>query len=254
MPRVCLALAVVLCGIARGATPSYSAASFVNTGNYAPGPFAPGSIVTVFGSDLSRSEQVLTAADISDNALPTELNFCRVYVDNIPAPLLYVGPTQINFMIPTKQLPGKVRVRIVKQGQSGPEVLLTVVDAAPALFAMPNGSGFAIATHGEDGSLITPEAPARGGEIIVIWATGLGKTTRNPNVGEIPTYVAEVLNRADRLAVSPNGQVIYAGLTPGSAGLYQINLVLPPNPGIDPEIVVTIGGASSAPGLKLAVR
>jgi len=161
MLRVSLALAVVLCGIARGAAPSYSAASFVNTGNYAPGPFAPSSIVTVFGSELARSEQVLTASDIRDNTLPTELNFCRVYVDNIPAPLLYVGQTQINFMIPSKQLPGKVRVRVVKQGQSGPEVMLTVMDAAPALFAMPDGSGFAIATHGADGSLITPDSPAR---------------------------------------------------------------------------------------------
>jgi len=73
-------------------------------------------------------------------------------------------------------------------------------------------------------------------------------------VGEIPTYVGEILNREDRLTVSPNGRVLYAGLTPGSAGLFQINLVLPSNPGIDPEIVVAIGGVSSAPGLKLAVR
>jgi uncharacterized protein (TIGR03437 family) len=210
--------------------------------------------VTVFGTELARSEQGLTAGDIRDNTLPTELNFTRVYMDNIPVPLLYVGQSQINFMIPSKQLPGRVRVRVVRQGQTGPEVMLTVAEAAPALFAMPGGIGFAIATHGEDGTLITPEQPARGGETIVIWATGLGKTTRNPNVGEIPAYAAEILDRKERIAISPNGRVVYAGLTPGSAGLYQINMVLPSSPGIDPELRVTVGGVSSAPGLKLAVR
>lgn len=253
MLRVFLAMAVVLCGIANGASPSYTAANFVNTGNYSPGPFAPGSVVTVFGSGLSRSAQGLKASDIHDNTLPMVLNFSQVFVDNMPAPLLYVSDTQINFLIPSKQLPGDVRIRVVRQGQTGPEVTVIVVDAAPALFAMPDGSGFAIATHG-DNSLITPDSPARGGEVIVIYATGLGKTTRNPNVGEIPQYAAWIVNPEERLVVSPNGRVDYAGLTPGSAGLYQINLVVPFSPGVDPEIRITVGGVSSAPGLKLAVR
>jgi uncharacterized protein (TIGR03437 family) len=46
----------------------------------------------------------------------------------------------------------------------------------------------------------------------------------------------------------------YAGLTPGWAGLYQINLIVPGNVGTDPEISVAIGDQASPAGLKLAVR
>jgi uncharacterized protein (TIGR03437 family) len=49
-------------------------------------------------------------------------------------------------------------------------------------------------------------------------------------------------------------RIKYAGLTPGSAGLYQINLLLPDNPGTDPEIRVTVGDQTAPAGLKLAVH
>jgi uncharacterized protein (TIGR03437 family) len=48
--------------------------------------------------------------------------------------------------------------------------------------------------------------------------------------------------------------VKYAGLTPGSAGLYQINLEMPKDTGDDPEIRVTAGSLVAQGGLKLAVR
>jgi len=256
MSRSWLALAVLVCGavvpgrIASAAGPSYTAAGIVNASNYSPAPFAPYSVLSIFGSGLARSAQALSAADIHDNFLPTELNFTQVFVDNSPAPLFYVSDTQINFLVPGKQLPGQMRIRVATQGLSGPEVLVPVVDAAPALFTLPNG--FAIATHA-DNSLITPESPARGGETVVIYATGLGWTVKNPATGEIPMYLSEITNLA-ALRVSMGGTIVYAGLTPGSVGLYQINLVLPATSVADPELRVTIGAFSSLAGLKLAVR
>ena len=50
-----LALAVLFCGAARGAAPSYSAAGIVSTASYAPGPFASNTLITVFGAGLARS-------------------------------------------------------------------------------------------------------------------------------------------------------------------------------------------------------
>jgi uncharacterized protein (TIGR03437 family) len=46
----------------------------------------------------------------------------------------------------------------------------------------------------------------------------------------------------------------YAGLTPQSAGLYQINLQLPDSGPTDPELRVSIGDQSSQAGVKLALR
>jgi uncharacterized protein (TIGR03437 family) len=177
-------------------------------------------------------------------------------VDNYPAPLFYVSDGQINFLVPAKQVTGDVKIRVAREGLSGPEVTIQVADAAPALFSTTGG--YAIATHA-DNSLMTVDAPARGGETIVIYATGLGKTSPNPATGEIPQYAGQIVNLAT-LKVKLDGAVLeasriaYAGLTPASAGLYQINLVLPDKPGTDPEIVVSIGDQSSPAGLKLPVR
>ena len=255
MLRMWLVFALLLANTAWGQAPVYSAAGMVNGPNYAPGPFAPNSIVSIFGSGLARSSQGVTAADIVNNTLPVELNSTRVYVMNSPAPLLYVSVGQVNFLIPGNQLDGDVQIRVVREGLTGPEVTVTLVDAAPALFQ--TAVGYAIAAH-LDNSLIAPGSPAQAGEIIVVYACGLGRTLPNPAPGAIPQSAA-VIQRLSDLKVYLGGaaiepaSILYAGLTPGSAGLYQINLVLPDNPGTDPEIRVAIADQSSPAGLKLAM-
>jgi uncharacterized protein (TIGR03437 family) len=253
--RAWLALAVLLSGTARGAGPTYSAAGIVNTANYTLGPFAPNSVVTIFGSGLARSAQ---GVELAPGALqlPTEINYVRVYVSNSPAALFYVSDSQINFLMPSVLLSGDVTIRVATQGNSGPEVTVTLVDSAPALF--PMAGGYAIATHAE-GTLLTADSPARAGDTVVIYLTGLGRTSPNPAPGEIPHYAGQMVRLSDlkvwlgASALDPIW-IKYAGLTPGSAGLYQINLVLPDNLGTDPEIRVAVAGQSSPAGLKLAVR
>jgi uncharacterized protein (TIGR03437 family) len=256
VPRNWLALAVLFCGAARGAAPSYSAAGIVSTASYAPGPFASNTLITIFGSGLARSSYGVTTADLVNNSLPNELNYTRVTIDDFAVPLLYVSDGQINLLIPPKQANGPAKVRVVREGQVGPEVTISVVDCSPALFV--TAAGLAIATHG-DNSVITPEKPAAGGELIVIYAAGMGKTDTMPTNGELPPYASQLVLRAtlqvllNGVAIDP-GQVRYAGLTPGSAGLYQINVVLPDKPGVDPELRLSIGGVLSQPGVKLPVR
>ena len=110
--------------------------------------------------------------------------------------------------------------------------------------------GYVIAQDAK-GNLLTADAPAHGGDIVVIYLTGLGRTSPNPAVGEIPNYAAPMLALAS-LKVTVNGAPVdpvlikYAGLTPGSAGLYQINLFLLEGTGNDPEIQVTAGNLTRA--------
>jgi uncharacterized protein (TIGR03437 family) len=256
--RSWLALVVLCVGAARGAAPSYSAESIVNTPNYTLGPFAPGSIVTIFGSGLGESAQGITL-DAGALHLPFELNNARVTVSNEPAALFYVSGSQINFLIPPDLLTGPVTIRVTLDGNAtpGPEITVALVDAVPALF--PMASGYAIAQHA-DGTLLTADSPAHSGDIVVIYLTGLGRTSNNPSrKGEIPQYAEQMLLLSD-LKVWLGGTVMdpllvkYAGVTPGFAGLYQINLELPGNLGTDPEIRVAVGGQSSPAGLKLPVR
>jgi uncharacterized protein (TIGR03437 family) len=188
--------------------------------------------------------------------LPTELNFVRVYVSDQPVALFYVSDSQINFLMPSDRIPGNVTIRVATEGNSGPEVTATLVDAAPALF--PMAGGYTIATHA-DGTLLTADSPAHVGDTVVIYLTGLGQTSPNPAPGQILGSAARMLGLKD-LKVSLGGVTLdplyikYAGLTPGSAGLYQLNLYLPDYVGTDPEIQVSVAGQSSPAGLKLAVR
>jgi uncharacterized protein (TIGR03437 family) len=213
-------------------------------------------VISIFGSGLARSTYALAASDISGGMLPTELNYVRVYVQDWPVPLLYVSDGQINFLMSSVLNPGTVRVRVVTEGISGPEITVTLVDSAPALFALDGG--YAIATSA-GGKLLTADAPAHAGDTIVIYATGLGRTSPNPAPGEIPTYAGSIL-ALPSLQVTLAGKSVdpvfikYAGLTPGSAGLYQINLIVPDGTPPDPQIDVTAGGPPAQPGLKLMIR
>ncbi len=249
-----LVLATLLCGAAWGQAPSYSAASILNVSDWSHGPFAPNSVLALFGTNLVLPGN----GEMTGNGLSNRMNGVQVLVDSVPAYLFYVSETQINFIVPANELidGSPIPVKVVRQSVEGPVINITLVDSAPALFK--TDAGYAIAQHA-DFSQVTTDAPAHPGEGIAIYATGLGKTDPNPKPGEVPT-IGLILEWKDRTKVYLNGAlldsrgIIYAGTTPGWPGLYQINLWLPENTGPDPEIRVAIGAQSSSAGLKLAVQ
>jgi uncharacterized protein (TIGR03437 family) len=242
--------------LAWGQAPAYTTDGIVNSSDYSAGPFAPNSVLSIFGTNLSWYTYTLAPSDIAANTVPTALAGVGVYVDNWPAPLLYVSGTQINFIMPGNEISGDVTIRVTRQGVSGPEVTVTLVNAAPALF--DNGMGYALATHA-DGTLLTSDSPGQPGEIIVLYATGLGPTEPNPSPGEIPQSAAPLLY-LNNLSVSLDGAVLpsfrvkYAGATPFSVGLYQINIELPQDVGANPAIQITVGAQSDSDGLRIAVE
>jgi uncharacterized protein (TIGR03437 family) len=254
-----MALALAgLYGVARGQAPSYSPANIVNASDYSAGPFAPNSVVTIFGSNLAFGTAGLTPENITSGSLPSQLASISVYVDNVPVSLLYASPGQINFLVPPNEIAGGVPLRVVRQGLTGPTVTLTLVNAAPALFPSPDN--FALAQdYNANFAVVTAAAPAQPGDLIVLYATGLGATQPLPVLGEIPE-IPGLISAFSSLEVLLNGTAIdpktvsYAGLTPGFAGLYQVNLYLPGNCPPNPQIQLAIGQQASAPGIMLAVK
>ncbi len=192
---------------------------------------------------------------MSNGMLPPELNYVRVTVQDQDVGMLFVSELQINFVMSSVQLPGPVRVRVTVDSNPGPEVTVTLVDAAPALFPMPVTGIYCIATRADQ--LLTADSPAHANDYVVIYVTGLGYTSPNTPVRFIPAAAAQM---TASLKISLNGlaldpvRIKYAGVTPGSAGLYQINLVLPDGTGPDPEILVSGGTLPAQTGLKLALR
>jgi uncharacterized protein (TIGR03437 family) len=167
--------------------------------------------------------------------------------------LLYVSPTQINFLVPPNIPAGRTDLRLVLDARNGPIVRLELADVSPALFqADPE---FVAATHA-DGTPVNLKSPASPGEVVVLYATGLGKT----RPAAVPGEIAQTAARLDRLAdfqvrvgevqVAPE-DVLYAGVAPGFAGLYQINLRLPETLGQNPEIRIGFGDQMSPAGVRL---
>jgi uncharacterized protein (TIGR03437 family) len=238
--------------------PSYSAASVVNSASNQANSYAPNSFVTIYGKNLAWTTRSLTAEDISGTQLPTILpgTGVRVWVGNVPAHMYFVSPTQINALLPADMRPGPAQLRVQVDATYGPAIPITIAKAAPALFQLDAST--AIAAHA-DGRLITADDPARAAEQIVLWATGLGATMPHLSYGEIPTGAAIIEDLAG-FEVSFDGanldthRVAYAGVAPGFGGLYQLNIQLPDNVGVDPEIRITASGVTSPEGVRIFVR
>jgi uncharacterized protein (TIGR03437 family) len=233
-----------------GSAPSYSTASIVQAASQSSGTLAPNDIATIYGTNLAFTTHALTAADLNDGDLPLSLAEVTVYVNGLQANLFYVSPGQINFLIPYEITSSTAVLFVNRQGTDGPFVTIQLATTSPAFFQW-NGN-FAVAEHA-NGTLISPSAPARADEVIVLFAAGLGRTSPDLSSGFIVQVPVTILD-ASQLQVllngvpCPAGSIYYAGVTPGFAGLYQINLqlpnVLPPNPQIQLLIGVQISPAA----------
>jgi uncharacterized protein (TIGR03437 family) len=243
-------------GSRRVSAPTYSATSIVNSASNQAGPVAPNTIVSLYGTDLAFVTRAITADDLrGGQILPTALidTGVRVSVGNLSANIYFVSPTQINFLIPASLIAGPVGVRVVLNGQGGPAVKIDLSTAAPALFQ--GDSQFVVGTR-PDGSVITKDKPIRPGEIVVLYATGLGIADPNLPDGQLPT-MAVVIQRISEFRVQiggvtvPASSVYYAGLTPGFAGLYQVNLKIPDTLDQNPEIRIGFDGQMSPSNVLL---
>jgi uncharacterized protein (TIGR03437 family) len=254
------ALAVVFCGgIAMAQAPSYASSSIVNASDFSPGPFAPGSLISIFGANLSFTTATLTADNTSGETLPFSLANVKVIIDNTAAPLLYVSPFQINVMVPPNEIAGNVTLQVVRQSIAGPAVTIRLVAGAPALFV--SADHYALAQDfNAHYALATAKTPALPGDLIILYATGLGGTQPLPKIGQIPLFAGFVNGfTTGALQVLLNGKALdskavpYAGLTPGFAGLYQINFYLPGDCPANPLIQIAMGGQLSANNVILPV-
>jgi uncharacterized protein (TIGR03437 family) len=248
---VALALAAGLCAQSSNA-PNYTAAGIVNGASFASG-LAPNTIGSVFGTNLSWGTQTVGASNMPGGVMPTTLGDVEVYFGGWPAYLYYVSPLQINFLVPCSLLPGTFQFWVDRQGTIGPYVTVTLQNAAPAIFQYPAGT--AIATH-LDGALVSTAAPATAGEIVTLWATGLGSTNPELEDGVLPA-AAQPLSQMNLFEIQINGAALdssatlYAGVAPGYAGLYQVNVQLPDPLPANPEIRLGVAGTLSPSGLIL---
>src|SRR5258706_163815 len=210
-----------------GGAPFYTADSIANSAANVTGLFAPDTFVTIYGVNLANNIVAISEDDIHGGILPTVLigSGVRVLINQISANLYYVSPTQVNFLIPTFLSPGPAGVQLTIDGRPGPPITIMLEVTAPSLFQLDART--VLATH-SSGAVVTGDAPARGGEIITLWATGLGPTVPPAVSNQIPKSAAPLQNTGDfrvmlNGAAAPPENLRYAGVAPGFAGLFQIN-------------------------------
>jgi uncharacterized protein (TIGR03437 family) len=236
--------------------PFFSIDGVANAAANVSGWYAPNTLVSIYGVNLATPTVGLTAADVQNGALPTTLGSVRVLVNSQFADMFFVSPGQVNILIPTQMIAGPATIQLVNSGKASPAVRVDLGESAPGLFQL--AGGFVIATHG-NGPLVSPSVPAQRGEVVVIYATGLGPTSPSTPQDLLAATAAWIRRKAefevrlDGVAVAKN-LVEYVGVTPGFGGLYQVNLRIPSNAPNDPEIRVGTPDRMSPAGTFLNIR
>jgi uncharacterized protein (TIGR03437 family) len=133
---------------------------------------APGSVISIFGVNLSSGVVVGPAAPLTQT-----LGGLTVSIKDRLLPLFFVSPSQINAQLPADFAAGAQTITISAPGQPDAATSFKIVADAPGLFQETvNGAAMAVAFH-DDGSAVTADAPAQAGETITVYGTGFGPTT-----------------------------------------------------------------------------
>jgi uncharacterized protein (TIGR03437 family) len=227
--------------------PSISVGGLVNAASDAQ-TAAAGSIISVFGDNLGSS---LTTA--TGYPLPTTLGGTSFQIGTLAAPLYMTSCSQVNLQIPWRAS-GQVNVTATVGGLVSTGETITIVPFAPGIFSLNQaGSGQGAVEIAATGQLAAPLAdagvPVKPGQYIAIFATGLGPVSNEPATGS--AALSDPLSSTLTVPIVTIGgaaaKVVYSGLAPGFAGLYQVNALVPDGAptGDSVNLLISMGGVES---------
>jgi minor extracellular serine protease Vpr len=239
--------------------PTISAAGVINAASNAA-PISAGSYVEIFGSNLIDTNFLTNAAGDSgalnaDGSLPVVIDGTTVSFDvpsagiSVPGYLTFASSGQVNVQVPWElqgQSSVKVKVSIDFDGFFlGNVVDVPLAQYTPAFF-LPGG--VIAAEDALTGAVVNAGNKAKAGEILALFANGLGPVTNQPSSGG-PAPGGPNLAATKTLPTVTIGNqqapVSFSGLAPGFAGLYQINVTVPAGLTGNQQVTVAIGGVTS---------
>jgi uncharacterized protein (TIGR03437 family) len=241
----------------------------LNGASFAKGqPVSPGGLVSIFGTGL-----VSKLAEADTIPLSAGLGGVTVtFADLPPAPLLAVVPgvpgqsdDQINAQVPWQIGTGTGVVNVTvttSKGTSAP-VAVTYAPSMPGIFtASAGGKSYAIAVNSSDSSLVWPEGlagkahPATAGNVLIIYATGLGAVDHTPADGGIPSVLSTTVATPKVLFGGVAGEVLFSGLAPQFVGVNQLNVQVPAGvtPGSAVPLQIEVNGFTSANTVVVAIH
>ena len=120
--------------------------------------------------------------------LPTELAAAEVVVGGVPAPMVMVSPSEVEFQVPFELPCGPTSIAFRFRGVASNTITAEIRPSAPGVF---------VVTHA-DGRLVDRRTPAAPGELLVAWATGLGHgrgEEKNGSAAPIPAATVRETHR-----------------------------------------------------------
>jgi uncharacterized protein (TIGR03437 family) len=248
-------------------------ATSVNAASFqADAALAPDTIASAFGTNLSA---VTTSA--ATQPLPTTLGNVTVLVNGTPAPLFFVSPFQINYLIPPNTAAGAASV-VVTNGSGGvARGTVNVAGVSPAFFtANSNGQGVpaGYVTRSSPNSaqpsnenllrydsgqqkFVPVEVPRPAGDAVYLILFGTGIRRAPDADGVAANGVAESVQAT---VGGVAAEVTYAGPAPGFTGLDQVNIKVPAETAPGPSVPLVIrvgngqGGLLQANAMTIALQ
>ena len=212
--------------------------SVVNMASLSEGPLSSGMAARLLGSNLAD----VTYQPANPFPLPLSLAGATLTVNDVPAPLYAVSPTQVDFQVPY-DISGSVAQVTLNTSSGSATVRLNLAGASPGIFH----SGEEANIFHADYLRVSDLAPAQSGEQLVLYASGLGEVSPIVRSGFPATSnpPAETVIRPIVRVGGAEAQVVFSGLTPGWIGIYQINFIVPSGVSGRLPLVVDVGGATS---------
>jgi len=202
--------------------------------------YAPGMILSVFGSQLAGSSQSAGAVP-----LPLSMGHVAATINGEAAPLYYVSSGQLNIQIPYETNTGNATLTVNNNGAIA-STTFTVSAAAPGIFSDATGA-------------LVPYATASHGQTITLFVTGYGTVSPQISTGAAPASTASLSSLpqpTQSTTVTIGGAaapIAFAGVPPGLVGVLQINFTVPSGiPTGTQSVVVNVGGVNST-AAKLTV-
>ncbi len=210
---------------------------------------ARGSFMSIYGQNFGRQAGPVTAYPI-----PTTLGDAQVNIKpsagtkTYQAFLDFVSSGQINAILPSAVPAGEAELTVTVNNVTSNAARITVAENSFGIFTINSQTaGLAIAQNYESAAsapLNLYTNPARPGQTLILWGTGLGAYTAGPD--DQAPGAGNIVNNAKVLLNGTEIEPSYAGRAPGIAGVDQINFTIPEDTeipdGCSLEVQVTIGG------------
>ena len=211
-------------------------------------PPSVGSLMTAYGANLSP-EEFSVAASLP---LPTKLGGVELLANLEPMALHAVTPWQINAQLAGSRFPETVSFRVRDSKATSPDARVLIRSTAPEAIPMAavSTAGFLLAAAVFPGTktLADAEHPAAANAVLEVYSFGLGATDPPVDVGAASPSPAARARVAPRVQIGGrDATVSFAGLVPGLAGVYQVNIQVPSGlaPGYQPLRWIAADGSSS---------